>query len=208
MGSHMNDTTSIITQLYTTIDDTKVPMYFDCNGNMYFEYAGRQHQLNVNVVNEPFFEPGYFNLLDDSDIVPNVGIIKKSLHHEYNSLSVEDTGYKYVLDSHDDDFKEMYEDFGIIDENNSFVFYRAPNYDPAVREREYGNINALYDTYVYDGNEEMAELVFRTELSNEQCTYRVCVYTDGKFFFRSHGSQTEKSYELHLGDGFILVKSS
>lgn len=197
----------MITQLHTKIGTINIPILFDCNGNLYLEYANQLHQLNVDLGNNPCFYSGNFKIIEDSENIPEFGIIMRSLHTTncHDDLSIEDRGYIYDLQKKRDYFDEMCESFGYQNEENCFVFYQAPQYKINVRDREYGYVDALYDAYIYN-DLEIPDLIFHSELKGETCTYRVCIYENGQFFFRSHGSNIENKYELCVDENNIIVK--
>lgn len=57
-------------------------------------------------------------------------------------------------------------------------------------------IHALYDTLIYEGAPDSANLIMKTTLVNDIPLYRLCIFTSGSIKFRPIGS-SELSYKLN-----------
>lgn len=86
--------------------------------------------------------------------------------------------------------------------NKKFLFSHIVDYNIPIYSREYGEVAALYDTYVY--NESM--LSFKTNSRDNTAIYRLILNTDGKISFRPIG-YIEHHYNLYINsDGSLLFK--
>lgn len=64
---------------------------------------------------------------------------------------------------------------------------------------------ALYDTLVYEGNPERAQLIAKTTLHNDTQLYRLCVFTSGDVRFRPIGSP-DQIYCLHYDETGVTLR--
>jgi len=65
-------------------------------------------------------------------------------------------------------------------------------------------IHALYDTLIYDGIPDSANLIMKTTLVNDMPLYRLCIFTSGDIKFRAIGSR-ELSYKLCYDANYGLM---
>lgn len=196
------------------VDDQCVPIHIDTHGNLYFEIKNNDpltsdcqsfiYQLNVDRNNEPYLDIGDYSVIDDQDDqneqIPNfhVGTIVKSEKFVNDRYFPEDNGHTLVDTSRNIDPDED------LDEDSPFIFYQKEN-KITINDRNFGDINALYDIFIYDDNDSCSgpQLIFQSKLQNEICSYRVILYTSGKFFFRAIGCFIENKYKLEIKNNTI-----
>lgn len=165
-------------------------IHVDSHGNFYVEHKNKLYQLNVDGNNEPYFDPGDYSIISDNTPSKCDMVITKSDTFVNDRYFPEDNGHVYKNIEYDDD---QY----IVDEP-LFVFYNKKTDKINVYDRDNGDINALYDIFIYDDVDTNvnSQLVFQSKLPNEICAYRANVYTSGKFFFRSIGCFVEHKYKI------------
>lgn len=193
------------------VGDQCVPIHIDTHGNLYFEienndpltsnYPNFIYQLNVDKNNEPYLDIGDYDIIDNKDEqIPkfHVGTIVKSEKFVNDRYFPEDNGHTITdkaphLDPDED-----------LDEDSQFIFYQKEN-NITINDRNFGDINALYDIFIYDDNDSCSgpQLIFQSKLQNEICLYRVILYTSGKFFFRAIGCFVENKYKLEIKNNTI-----
>lgn len=182
------------------IEQKHIPIHIDTNGNLYFESNGNLFQLNVDPNNEPILESGNYDVVQENEIYIQKGKLVKTEKFVDDRYMPEDNGYSLVSDLVEDEFDET-------NEETQIEFYDTEN-KFTIQERENGQIASLYDVFVYDDTESnnLSKLIFRTKLHDEIPSYRVIIYTSGKFYFRPIGCMREKKYSLQLMDNLISVK--
>lgn len=89
------------------------------------------------------------------------------------------------------------EKFG--DNNHKFEFWNTENIN--INNRENGDITALYDTYIYDGD----KLVFKSHSIDNSSIYRFRIYKNGDIFFRSIGSTERKCKLDYINNELIIL---
>lgn len=175
----------------TIIDDKQIPIHVDSHGNLYFEFANKLFQLNVDEHNQPYFIENTYDITTLDSLRQFDGKIVKA--NVFNSeYFPEENGYKIVSD--DDEYDDEVYDEGIIkfyDNDSKLKIY----------DRNGGNIDAIYDVFVYNEN----ELVFETKWINDVTIYRTVIYSNGDFYFRLLGCDRETEYKLGINDNKIIV---
>lgn len=197
------------TKLITHIDEHTVPIHIDTHGNLYLEYNNNLFQLNVDRNNEPLFETGDYSVVSDHSDIPIVrGNITKSEKFVSDKYFIEENGHTLIkkeVNKSDEYTVDTFGDDNFTDSN--FEFYEmGVNVD--IKERENGDINALYDTFIYDDSdtESYSKLIFQTKIPNEICIYRTIIYTSGKFYFRPIGCVIEHKYKISIENDNIVCK--
>jgi hypothetical protein len=182
------------------VDNSIISIHVDTKGNLYFEYLNNLFQLNIDKNNEPYLESGNYEIIEnDNNIIK--GKIFESSDFQDDNYFLEDNGhaivysYEFEDDQHNDN------------EENPFIFCDN-GLNLEIKERNFGDINALYDIFIYDDTDEdeHSKLIFQTKLLNEICIYRVALYKSGKIFFRPIGCFVEKTYDLHIHNNEICIQ--
>lgn len=202
----------------TTINNINVPVHIDMGGNLYLEHNERLHQLNISAHNEPYFDVGEYGIINIEDKYQNYGIIAKSDKFKNDKYFVEENNYNFTNKYNDDYMGIEYVDDTYCINNSKFIFYKDDRCNVNIYDRTNGQINALYDIFIFErintdergndvisGNDNL-KLIIHSEIPNELCIYRVCLTTDGKFYFRIHGNENEYAYELLIENDEIKVK--
>jgi hypothetical protein len=171
--------------MHTSIDNLKIPIHVDTHGNLYMEVNENLMQLNIDSNDKPYFDTGDYQIISN-EIKTMKGKIVNTNKFVDDTYFPEDNGHDFVNDD-----KQVEETYFLFYDNESHL---------TINERNNGDIDALYDTFIYDEN----NLTFRTKLSDETNFYRVIIYTSGKFFFRPIGCSTEKKYTLHIVENKIV----
>ena len=203
-------------------DIIRIKIHIDVHGNLYFDHDGKIYQLNVDRNNEPYLDDGDYHIITDHYIDENkrentyIGKIVKSEVFVNERYFPEDNGNTLVGNNTPDD-DELYKE-------PEFTFYKFNELDERFRmdDRENGEINALYDTFIYEKNDDIekkSHLIFRTKMQDETSIYRVNVYilnssemknekhSASEFYFRTIGCFIENKYELiYDGDKILCAK--
>ena len=194
------------------VGDQNIPIHVDTHGNLYFEiknndqiaakYSSSIYQLNVDKNNEPYLDIGDYDIIDDGDEhIPNfrVGTMAKSEKFVNDRYFPEDNGHTLI------DTTPLVNPYEDLEEDSQFIFYQKEN-NITINNRNFGDINALYDVFIYDDNDICSgpQLIFQSKLQNEICIYRVILYTSGKFFFRAIGCFIENKYRLEITNNIIV----
>lgn len=201
---------------------------FDTYGNLYFlNDEGSCYQLNIDGKNNPFLDPGSYKIVQPFIENPNInhmnpvtsdtlkGKTLYDLAKEKNidedvvddlmSYFPEESEYiEYKNTNSDDLIDELIDEDNVTmfgEYNRPFLFSEnIPNSVP-VRSREYGDVAALYDTYVYDLE---GLLKFKSSSSFDNSVYRLRVFEEGRIFFRPIG-ETEKEYKIMDENGQLSI---
>lgn len=188
--------------------DQYVSIHIDTHGNLYFEINNNDkltsncqsfiYQLNIDRNNEPYLEIGDYNIINNQEQNPNfhVGTIIKSEKFVNDKYFPEDNGHTLVNTTQNIDSDEE------LNEDSIFTFYQKEN-NITINDRNFGDINALYDIFIYNDSCSESQLIFQSKLQNEICPYRVILYTSGKFFFRAIGCFIENKYKLEIKNNII-----
>lgn len=184
------------------IDSNEVTVHIDTKGNLYFEHLNQLFQLNVDRDNDPYLESGNYEIINQSVEIPK-GQIYETGEFKSDNYFMEDNGHTIVHSY------EIEEDQHDETDENPFIFCDK-GLTLEIFERNNGDINALYDIFIYDDSDDdgHSKLIFQTKLLNEICIYRVALYRSGKFFFRPIGCFVERTYELHIENNNIICKKN
>jgi len=192
----------------------------DPYGNLYFVMDHLTFQVNIDGKNKPYSDPGDYTIIEDSHgLTPmlNFNVLdgENSLRAQVlksNEIVPDDDN----IDEHDKYYPEdvgcinsddnaLDSDDYIIDEdsqnkyghqNHKFNIYKSgPDAGVDVQMRMNGDIMALYDTYLYDLNNN---LVLKTNSKDNSSIYRFRIFANGDIWFRPIG-ETETKYVLRYG---------
>lgn len=184
------------------------------------------YQVNIDRYNEPVLDHGVYDVInvennpsDDKNLLGNFDLVNNKINlrnsikkaqddnndiddteHEkdINHYPEEDEYYANDINTDSDDIKCIDEDnekqFGVL--NKQFIFSNCNSYHIDIDMRTNGDICALYDTYIYDSNNN---LCFKSNSDSNTSYYRLKIFDDGKIFFRPIG-YTEKSYILTMNE--------
>lgn len=197
----------------------EIAISFDPYGNLYYEHAQKTYQVNITGTGMPVLDQGKYTIIQPYDkdykkIIPTdknnplQKKIKKNLDKQEDHENSDD---EYFLDEHNDDYYPEDQDHVIDEENDEndddnisidgdtiekygeynykFEFWNNDKLD--INYREDGDITALYDTYIYDGN----DLIFKSHSADNSSIYRFRIYKNGDIFFRPIGG-IERKYKL------------
>lgn len=192
-------------QFTVAISNKHIPVHIDTHGNLYLELDKKLYQLNIDKNNDPYLDGGDYSVITTETFEkPNVGeILPRSddAPHVNNKYFPEDAQYQ---------MKTTYEYHDEMDDVSHFVFHKKCVNFNEICERENGDIDALYDTYIYDNmkdpdGKQHTQLVFLSKLCDEVCAYRTILYTNGNFYFRAIGCVVEKKYKIIIDDNNIMI---
>jgi hypothetical protein len=189
----MNIITDSITSQSATIT-------FDVYGNLYINDT---YQLNVDGCNIPYLESGEYNILDNKSKVKISKIteerfllkekVRDTLKLDDNSSEEDEIDYypenneQYDQSSESEEINEdIIKKYG--EHNIPFNFGNSAFGDDIIKERNNGDIMALYDTYLYDNN----NLVFKSNSNDNSSIYVLKIWTDGSILFRPIGYKEAK----------------
>lgn len=194
------------------INDQTIPIHIDINGNIYLAFMNNLYQLCVENDN-PYLDQGNYNIVvkdnfdvddsDDFDGVYSEKCIEGQQRHRVGKMTRSHTFYddKYFPEENGYTFSHKEDDS--LENDSYFIFYGK---DLHPKERNNGDVQALYDTFIYDDNDkDNTSLVFCSKMQNEMSIYRCCIYTSGKIYFRPIGCAVEKNYELSIKDNILQI---
>lgn len=155
------------TNVNTTINMT---IEFDKYGNLYMIYENFVFQINIDEHNEPIAELSNYNIIANE----KVNLAKMIDNNDnINEYYVEDS------DAFMDDPEIQSDDY---EEERPFLFIsKSYENDIPINNRENGNYQALYDTFIYDEEES---LCFRTKEPYNEILYRLKIILPDKLAFR------------------------
>lgn len=132
----------------------------------------------------------------------------------HNNMNDDETKYykedeDYYLDDNDniensDNSLNTSEQFKYISETDKINIIRFISDDD---ENQNDNIdyNSLYETFIYDGTEDLAKLVFVSKIENSVPIYRMLIYSDtNTIHFRPIGSKNKK-FKLSYNNDDIII---
>lgn len=195
-----------------TTNKTPINISFDFYGNLYFTFNDNTYQVNIDGKNKLLLEIGDYHIINNDTIkIEKFNINDGALHEKTKELfsnNKDEDNYNHNLEDEDIDIvdnndidKDIDED---IDEdlekqfgssNKKFVFSNY-NYIIPVNMRNFGDVSALYDTYIYNGT----KLCFKSNSKDNISYYRLRVFSYGDIFFRIIGNTTEKLHRLVVND--------
>lgn len=186
------------------IDINNYKICFDPYGNLYFEELNNYidpttYQINVDKNNMPYFDSGNYDIIEKAIINKNPINIEEDIpNDDNNDKPIYDVTHDYVIEMGDDWEEALCED------NPKFDF--ECNIDNFCDERENGDVSALYDTEIYDANNN---LIVRSTSSDMGSIYNLKIYLDGRATFNCK-SYTPILYKISLNESkklmFILDK--
>jgi hypothetical protein len=206
---------------------------FDVYGKMYFSSNNYEYQVNIDKNNNLIFEKDNYQIIDkyDKPIYQLQNLDETSLKQKINEEDEEKEKEKEKEDEYNSDDVETEEDY--YPEDNDYVIINEPTYSETIHElddtlydygehnvkfdfwspgvtgqikinyKKNGDIMALYDTYIYDINNQ---LIFKSNSSDDSSIYRIKVYPTGDILFRPIGN-IEKKYNLKVGVNELVLKS-
>jgi hypothetical protein len=186
-------------------------------------------QVNISGKNIPLLEPGCYDIIETSQRkVHKMFLIKKDnslkahiknkkeemieqdsdsdefdeeINEEINYYPEEDDYFNEQVNEDSDSSldEDNLKQYG--KDNQKFIFSSVDvNYPISVHNRQYGDISALYDTYIY----EKDVMCYKSNSQNNNSIYRFRIYENGKIYFRLIG-YPEICYVLYIDqDGSLL----
>lgn len=168
---------------------------FDINGNTYITINDIDYQLCIDGKNNPYLDKADYSIIKQSNI--DVGtIVDESM---FNGNKKEDL--TSIIDPDFDDNDSDAEDYddsnfcGVVHEKylpeengylfsiptddfmtSKFYFCQNGSHDIKINERNNGDILSLYDTFLYNGNQDNGVCIFRTKLVGEPPLYAIRIY--------------------------------
>lgn len=200
---------------------------FDPYGGLYFSNDSHTYQVNIDGRNNLLLEVGDYPVITDyvKPIYKIQNLDEKSLKQKLKEEEEEREKYNDNSDEQEEeDYYPEDNDYVVIDEpihkeeeleleveeldhdygehNLKFTFWSPGTDQIKVCYRKHGDIMALYDTYIYDQNNQ---LIFKSNSSDDSSIYRIRIYPNGEIHFRPIG-HSEKKYHLQvLGDEIFLI---
>ena len=171
------------TIIVLTVDDQKFnfTICFDEYGNLYLdgsnyinnEYFDIVHslifQLNVDRDNNPYFDPGNYEII--SDIIINKLPLDKQEEDKKEHDENEQDNHEFIIEL-DSDGNEI-----LCDDDPKFTFYG--NLDIKITDRENGDVAALYDTEIYHNT----VCIMSTASGDNSSIYKLKLNLNGDVYF-------------------------
>jgi hypothetical protein len=120
---------------------------------------------------------------DDKDIDVELEGNRKKYYYEDNDIIEYDIEKLNDFDDSED------EEFTFLSANNDIYI--------DVNEREYGDISALYDTYIYNNN----EIVYKTKAPNNEILYRIKIILNNSTMSLRSICDNDIFYKLKIDSG-------
>lgn len=175
---------------FTICFDTCGNLYFDGDVHTYDNYFSTKpnllFQINIDNKNMMVAESGNY------DIIESVNKLK-SFH--VTDVRNDDDGYDNDNLYPEDDYVSVVNDDD--DDNSEFNFYNNDNNNviPQIHTRINGDVAALYDTYIYDGD----NLIFRAKSQDNTSIYVIKIILNECIMFRINCG-TEIIYKLKIDE--------
>lgn len=183
--------------LTCNIDNITIKIYFDTHGNLYFNREGDIYQLCLDKNDEPELCKIICDEHIKYDIKEDTHFRGKIIKNEKNIVDetmIEDSGHDLVLDG---EYDEMYD-------SDKYVFYGDISDEEIIHIAD--EYDANYDTYLYDKD---GILKLTVKICDCIGIYRVSIYENGSFYFRSLGNVIEKKYAIKISeDNMIFIKNN
>lgn len=189
---------------------------YDKNGNIYIIKNNDFYHLDIDKNDELCLNKINSNLVhknSDTDVYKQI--------HKQNMLHIKtiENALDELEDISDDDEKDKFTD--IYEQNNDYKYNPEKKYfhkeinmnelsdEENINDRDiiiYQNLNDLtkinlniiddiipsYESLIIDGNIKSNNLIFRTEIINDQPLYRITIFTDGNILLNIIGTQIKK----------------
>ena len=192
---------------------------FDTCGNTYIEYNSKTYQICINKKNDIYLDYADYNILSAEN--PEFGYIIESSNEPNNTERVTDviepdddhTNYS------DDEYQDENDPYGAVGDNyyieeKNYMFsvptsdYSTPQFyfcklsgtdDISVNQRHNGDVNALYDTFIYNNE----KCTFRSKLIGEPPFYVIKIYSDHINLRDIYDVDNSKSYRIVFDSSHI-----
>lgn len=185
-------------KIYTNADKKfKINLCFDLFGNLYFDtnlikddkffsnvLKHNLHQICVDGKNEPYVESGEYQIISNEKLNKSFDTMRKiKIKDKY-----ENSKKTYYYENNKQNINEIMIDEKITksfgQHNIPFVFSSlADEYNINIEDRMFGDIAALYDTYIYKNN----LLCFNSNSFTNDSIYKFYIYEDGRFYIKIVG---------------------
>lgn len=197
---------------------------FDVYGNMYLSHNDVTYQLCIDGKNNAYIDEADYTVISSDEI--EFGKIINTTHLEKQEQQIQEVNEDYNSDCDDDDPDNMYLDehdpygsvsdkFYIEEKNYMFnisaidhsysKFYFCKSFNcpqVSVLNRKNGDNEALYDTFIYNDNNECC---FRTKLVGEPPFYVVRISKHGIEMRDIYDISRTRSYKVQLNSDNKLV---
>ena len=187
---------------------------FDVYGKIYFSNNNNEYQVNIDRNNNLILEKDKYDIIDkyDKQIYKIQNLDENSLKQkieedeDYNSDEVEEEEDYYPEDNeyivvdepiqNSDEIGELTDTFYDYGEHNLKFLFWSPDITDQIKiyYRKDGDITALYDTYIYDTNNQ---IIFKSNSPDDSSIYRIKIFPTGDILFRPIGNM-EKKYILKV----------
>jgi hypothetical protein len=164
-------------------------------GNVYFEFNSMISQLNVDRDNNPYADPGNYDI-----ITMNAKINKQKLTDDIQEEPTDNDKYvddDYIIELDSDGNEILYED----NDNPKFIFHYSNN-EIEINERENGDVSALYDTDIYDLNNI---LILRATSEDNSSIYKLRILLNGLIYFKCM-TCAEFKYKLEINENVLEIR--
>ncbi len=207
-------------KVYTSPTNTNYEYYetsFDLYGSMYLNLNNCAYQLCVDNKNKPYFDLGDYKILDGKTV-----LFGSILDMSTFSDNLPDSNYEDSDDENSDyEYNDDPDPFGTVNEKyfpeekdylfsvpaknhmkKKFYFCKlSDNINIQVNNRNNGDINALYDTFIYQDN----KCKFRSKLLGEPPLYVLRVYEDRIEFRNIYDTNNIQKYNLSFVNENIIL---
>lgn len=187
------------------LSKTKILIYFDSYGNLYFKHNNTNYQVNIDTI--PICEPIIDSILGIYKKVDTLTAQKQNLKEKIRQQLEEDENE--YLDSDSDTESEPKDDSDSVDldiindygENNRKFIFSTSIDIIKVFELKNSRIASLYNTCIYHNN----ELIFTSESYYQDHIYTIHLYTSGDIIISQVG-HNNKTYKLQTTDTELFFK--
>lgn len=199
-------------------------VYFDTCGNMYIEYMEKMHQICIDGKNDIYTDVADYSILSHDSIecgyimdieknTSNKETVMDIIEQDEDDVNSDDEFYdendpfgsvsdRFYVEEKDYMFSISVEDYSL----SQFYFCKRLGTDNfLINKRKNGDINALYDTFIYNND----KCLFRSKLIGEPPLYVVKVYPHHINLRDIYDIDYSKNYKILLdGSEISLIKIS
>jgi hypothetical protein len=182
---------------------------FDTCGNLYAHHNDKVYQVCIDAKNNLYLDPGDYSIITSSEVEFGyiIDIDRKKTKQDVSIMS-DDEDDEYDFDPYGAVSDKFYPEehnymFSIPAQNHQdvkFYFCKRPYVkNISIVKRTNGDINALYDTFIYKND----KCIFRTKLIGDPPLYVISIHGNNLFFREICVLDNIKMFNFTL-DGDVL----
>lgn len=185
---------------------------FDTSGNMYIDYGTKIYQICINKNNDIYLDYANYDIISSDSIEYGYIMESRESSNKETVTDIIEPDNDNEYDSDGNEYQDENDPFGAVGDNyfveeKNHMFsiptsdYFTPQFyfcklsgtnDIPVVERNNGDVNALYDVFIYHKN----KCSFRSKLIGEPPLYVVKVYSDYINLRDIYDIHNSKSYKI------------